>query len=450
MSREKKILITLGSVAILIIGYFIGALYYNGKFLSKTYVNNTNLGGMTLEEANKELAKSNSWNRILIKSDREEFLEIKAEEMDYKYIDSPNLPEVLNKQNKWKWPLALFKRSNYTTPVVAEYNENIIKEKLDGIDQLDTEALDARVIFSESSDAFVIEAHRDAIGLTREELFDLVKEAIDSREQELNLEKHMIKPNIYENDKSLIQAKDKANEHLEMKLTYNFSDREEVVDRSVLKDLIFVNGDQIDVDQEKAKEYVAGLARKYDTFGRSREFRTNTGEVITTSGGSYGWLTHRGKTIDELTQYIKDGEDRTIEPVYSYEALIRDTNDLGNSYVEIDLSRQMVYVYINGELKVQTPTVTGNISRGHNTPPGVFPLNYKERDAVLRGETYASPVRYWMPFNGDIGLHDADWRDSFGGNIYQNNGSHGCVNLPPSNAKTIFDLVYPGMPVVVH
>lgn len=450
MSREKKILITLGSVAILIIGYFIGALYYNGKFLSETYVNNTNLGGMTLDEAKNELAKSNSWNRITIQSDKEEFLEIKAGEIDYKYIDSPDLPEVFNKQNKWKWPLSIFKKSYYTTPVVAEYNEGKIKERLNGIDQLDTEALDARVAFSESSDAFVIEAHRDAIGLTREELFVLVKEAIDSRDREVNVEKHIVKPNIYENDQALIQARDKANEYLEMELTYNFSDREEIIDRSVLKDLIFVNGNEIDVNQEKAKEYIAELARKYDTFGRPREFKTNTGEVITTNGGSYGWLIHRGKTIDELTQHIKDGEDKTIEPVYSYEALIRDADDLGNSYVEIDLSQQMVYVYINGELKVQTPTVTGSVSGGHSTPPGVFPLNYKERDAVLRGESYASPVKYWMPFNGDIGLHDADWRNSFGGNIYQSNGSHGCVNLPPGNAQTIFDLVYPGMPVVVH
>ena len=55
-----------------------------------------------------------------------------------------------------------------------------------------------------------------------------------------------------------------------------------------------------------------------------------------------------------------------------------------------------------------------------------------------------------MPFNGDVGLHDADWRSNFGGDIYKNNGSHGCINLPPGNAKTIFELVYPGMPVIVH
>lgn len=110
----------------------------------------------------------------------------------------------------------------------------------------------------------------------------------------------------------------------------------------------------------------------------------------------------------------------------------------------------MVYLYIDGNLKVETPTVTGNVSQGHGTPTGVYPINYKERDATLTGETYESPVNYWMPFNKDIGLHDADWRDEFGGDLFKTSGSHGCINLPPGEAKTIFDSVYPGMPVIVH
>ena len=83
-----------------------------------------------------------------------------------------------------------------------------------------------------------------------------------------------------------------------------------------------------------------------------------------------------------------------------------------------------------GEEKVSTDCVTGNSSKGHDTPTGIYPINYLERDATLNGENYSSPVSYWMPFNGNIGLHDASWRSSFGGNIYKYSGSHGCVNLP--------------------
>ena len=63
---------------------------------------------------------------------------------------------------------------------------------------------------------------------------------------------------------------------------------------------------------------------------------------------------------------------------------------------------------------------------------------------------YESPVDYWMPFNGGIGLHDANWRSKFGGTIYETNGSHGCVNLPPSQVKELYDYLYKNVPVICH
>lgn len=405
---------------------------------------------MTLEKADKELAKSDSWDKITIKGDTEDFLEIKAKDIDYQYIDSPDLPEIFKEQNQWKWFIDIFKDSHYTTPVLSVYDKDKVKSMINSIPQLDKKLLNAKVIYSDEADKFIIEPHSYEIKITKEQLLDLVEQSIETRDSEVNIEKTIEQPQILSSDKELKSAMEKANKYLAMKLKYDFKDREELVDKSVLKDLIIVNEKEVDVDKEKAKEYVADLARKYDTYGRGRKFKTTSGKTITTEGGSYGWVTHRSKTADELIEHIKAGENKTIEPVYSYEVLRRQTDDIGNSYVEIDLKEQMVYVYIDGKLKVKTPTVTGSIAKGFDTPVGVYPLNYKERNATLTGEDYASPVDYWMPFNGNIGLHDADWRTEFGGDIYKTSGSHGCINLPPKNAKTMFDLVYPGMPVIVH
>jgi lipoprotein-anchoring transpeptidase ErfK/SrfK len=54
-----------------------------------------------------------------------------------------------------------------------------------------------------------------------------------------------------------------------------------------------------------------------------------------------------------------------------------------------------------------------------------------------------------MCFRPHYGLHDASWRDEFGGDIYEEDGSHGCVNLPTSAAATLYDLVDYGTPVIV-
>jgi len=55
-----------------------------------------------------------------------------------------------------------------------------------------------------------------------------------------------------------------------------------------------------------------------------------------------------------------------------------------------------------------------------------------------------------MPFNMNIGIHDASWRNSFGGNIYQASGSHGCVNAPEYLAKKIFENIEPGTPIICY
>jgi lipoprotein-anchoring transpeptidase ErfK/SrfK len=112
---------------------------------------------------------------------------------------------------------------------------------------------------------------------------------------------------------------------------------------------------------------------------------------------------------------------------------------------------------VDGQVVWDAPCVTGNLSKSYDTPAGLYSLTYKERDRVLRGKKqadgtyeYESPVSYWMPFNGGIGFHDANWRSRFGGDIYKTAGSHGCVNLPPEKAALLYDYVYAGMPVICY
>lgn len=115
--------------------------------------------------------------------------------------------------------------------------------------------------------------------------------------------------------------------------------------------------------------------------------------------------------------------------------------DVGDTYAEVDLSRQKAYFIKNGKVVLESDVVTGNPNKGNATPQGMYSLTYKTRNAVLRGQkkkdgtySYESPVKYWMPFNGGIGFHDASWQSSFGGNRYKSHGSHGCVNMPREKA----------------
>lgn len=55
-----------------------------------------------------------------------------------------------------------------------------------------------------------------------------------------------------------------------------------------------------------------------------------------------------------------------------------------------------------------------------------------------------------MPFNNNIGIHDASWRSEFGGNIYKSSGSHGCVNAPYTLAQAVFGSIDAGTAIVVY
>jgi hypothetical protein len=118
------------------------------------------------------------------------------------------------------------------------------------------------------------------------------------------------------------------------------------------------------------------------------------------------------------------------------------------TYADVNLTTQKMFFIKNGVKVLETDIVTGAPSMA--TPTGTFTLKGKSSPAVLVGPGYRSPVTYWMPFNGGIGFHDATWQPWFGGNRYLTNGSHGCINMPLSAAKTLYSSISVGDTVRVH
>ena len=128
------------------------------------------------------------------------------------------------------------------------------------------------------------------------------------------------------------------------------------------------------------------------------------------------------------------------------------TDDLAGNYIEVSLDSQHLWLYKDGALVTETDIVSGAPTPERETYRGAWPIAYKASPFTLSSEEYgyAETVKYWMPFAGDVGMHDASWRKSFGGNIYKTNGSHGCINLPTSVAKTIYNTIEKGWPVLVY
>ena len=242
------------------------------------------------------------------------------------------------------------------------------------------------------------------------------------------------------------------NELASASITLDFGVAQEVVDATLMQEWITETGDGIfAIDDASVEQYVESLAAKYDTFGLPVEFATSLGTTVTLSGGDYGWCLDQDATLAALRKAMDEGYRGTMEPVYLYSGMSHENGGIGYTYVEICISQQRMWCYENGELIVDTPVVTGNPNKGNGTPTGgVWAIDAKKRDAILTGEGYTSPVDYWMPFNGDVGIHDLKERAYFGGTIYLSNGSHGCVNTPYEQVQIIYDTVSIGTPVIVY
>ena len=457
-NAKKLVLgVLIAYVAIMALGYMGVSYYFSSHFLKGTTISGMDCSNKTADQVKKKIQKQLGQYKLRITEIDGKTETIQGSAIDLTYVDDGKIDELLSSQDRWKWITAFSAKKTYELAVTTTYDEKKLTGVLDDMSCFQQENIVAPedAYLEEQDGEYVIVPEVEGNTLDRTKVESAVKDAIENGKTEINLEELGCyeKPSVLQDDAGLIAERDAKNQLLKVDITYDFGDRSETVDGSVVKDWLIQDSDgNWTVDESKAAAYVQQLAYKYDTFGLTHEFTTHAGNKITLKGGDYGWVIKKSETTAALVEYIKEGKNGTVEPVYLYEGKSRDTNDIGGTYVEISIQDQEMWCYKDGVVVVDTPVVTGNVSKGYDTPAGgVWAIDAKKHDAVLKGEGYTQPVTYWMPFNGNVGIHDADtWRSQYGGEIYKTSGSHGCVNTPTANAEKIFHTVEIGTPVIVY
>ncbi len=461
-AKIATLIVLLLFVVVAAVIYVGGALHYSDKFFNGTRINGVSCANKTIDEVKEILQERVEDYELTIKfmdaEDGRAVVEtITGKDLGIKYTDDGGVDDLLEAQNPWKWIISFTQIDKFEVDTTYTYKENMIDVLLWDMEYYREENQ------VQSQDAYLkdcgtyYEIVPEVMGnaLDSEKVKALVVSAIEEGTTEVDLvasECYKV-PAVYQDDETLNSDMNQLNLLLKTNITYDFDDRTEVVDAAVVREWIYKDADGIwQVNEDKAGEYVQELKNKYDTFGRKRQFKTSLGKTVTLKGGDYGWAMKKQSTVNELIAAIKEGKQATMEPVYLYKGKSRATNDLGGTYVEISIDDQRMWCYKDGKLIVDTPVVTGDMSKEDRATPkgGVWAIDAKQTDRILRGEGYASHVDFWMPFNGGVGIHDASWRSKFGGEIYLTNGSHGCINTPFENAKKIYEAVSIGTAVVVY
>jgi lipoprotein-anchoring transpeptidase ErfK/SrfK len=130
----------------------------------------------------------------------------------------------------------------------------------------------------------------------------------------------------------------------------------------------------------------------------------------------------------------------------------------------ISLKEQVIRAYANGKQVFWSYVTTGR--PGLETDPGNFKVYWKVAPWTMhspwpKGSPYWYPdskVQMVMWFNGGAGIHDAYWRSRYGpGTNFphydptgEDNGTHGCVNVPYKNMLWLWNWTPTGTPVIVY
>ena len=430
------------------------------RFVVGTIINGVPVSGMTTADAEAYIEGYFNGGYTLEIEDSEGVREaITDTSIGYTVDVTGDLEAILKEENDGGRVSGPGVEHRYTVDAELKYDEAALRALLENMAFVKNASptSDAYITPYEEGKAFSIVPEVQGTEIDMDKLMAAVKDALNSQTRLLKVENLDCYKTIQvtADNADLNQMCANLNRYKDINITYVFGDQQEILPGlEAVKWIDGVSGSTVQVNQQKVAEYVKYLADKYDTYGKPHTFISTSGRQVSVNG-DYGWQINQAEEAVALTRMVQNGTNQTREPAYSRTAASRTGNDFGTTYVEVDMGLQHIYMYENGTLIAEAPIVTGNVAKGWTTPEGLYTLYYKERDRVLRGPkradgtySYESPVSYWMPFNGGIGLHDASWRGKFGGEIYKNNGSHGCINIPPKTAAVIYEHVYKGIPIL--
>ena len=440
--------------------------YYADRFFEGTYINGINCSNKTAYETEQLIASNVEDYSIEITARNQEPQAISGNQINYRYVSDGEVLDLLKQQKPYEWVKGFMETRSYTTQENVTFDKSLLQSEVKELKcaQAENQVEPENAYVALEGSEFTIVPETEGSKLKVKEAYKALDTAISGSQTSIDLGNT---PDVYavaavtSDDPTLQATRDAYNNYTKASITYTFGEQTVTLDGSTLKEwLQFDDKGQLVQDDasftQHIKDFVAQLASEHDTVGTTRSFNTTSGRTVSVYGSAYGWKIDQDAEAAQLTEEIRTGTQTTREPVYSMRANSYGYNDIGSTYIEVDLSSQHMYYYQNGSIIFDSDIVSGDIRYDDRaTPPGIFTLYYKKSPDVLRGEKkpdgtyeYETQVTYWMPFNGGIGFHDATWQAYFGGDRYTYAGSHGCINMPLDAAATLYSIIDTNVPIV--
>jgi hypothetical protein len=469
MPKQKRSLrwlwILLGIIGGLILAAYIGfSVFFMSHFMFNTTVNGVDVTFQSPDGVDAYLASEIEGYTLRIAAREDQNATITSSDIGLRYVADGQMDSRVASQQVWAWPLALLpENSSAIQHVSMQFDTQKLNTTLTALSFMNAEQMrapvDASLAFE--GNAYVISPGDEGTTLDLAKTETVVAEAIDEGLTTLNLDEEGLyaRPAVPADDPLLVGDRDTFNQYVPFQIIYTLGDRREVLDGNTTINWVdTAAGAGAPLNDDAVRAWVADFASRYDTLGSTRTIVNGFGEEKQVTGGTYGWQVDQEAEFWAIKAAFEQhlGEER--EPLLSGWAASLDAQDWGTTYLEVDLSRQYMWYYVDGTCVLETDVITGNPNTGYATPEGVYFIFSKAMNIVTRGDPlpgggyeWEVPVTYWMPFTySGCGFHDAYWQPSFGGDYYLYRGSHGCINMPPSLAQELYSIVEVDTPVITH
>lgn len=467
-SKKKVFAIVTASFACALSAiYLIGVAAFSFVLMPNTTSADVDLSWQTPESVQEMLESRISQSKFRVTGQGLDFT-ISSKDAGLALDADAATERMMADQDPWQWPIQVFARHDaseaLSNALSATQLANVVTSKVEELNATAQDPQSAYVMYSDSRGSYVVMPEVPGTKLDASSVLEEIAMAVIKLEPKVALDsKVKVAPAVLESDERLIAQRDKANALASPKVQVNMEGINVAnIDQEALVQWIALTPEyDALVDSQAVIVWAEALADSLNTIGSTRSYVRPDGKEITVSGGSYGWEVDSEELANQIAAMVNSGANGVIDvPVLQagngFSAV--GSKDWGSRYIDVDISEQHARFYDGDQIIWEAPIVSGK--RGiSDTPQGVWKLNSKGRNVTLTGRMtesgepeYETPVSYWMPFKGNsVGLHDANWQSSFGGSRYAiGAGSHGCVNLPPSSAAALYDIISVGDVVVVH
>ncbi|MCR4648320.1 MAG: L,D-transpeptidase [Lachnospiraceae bacterium] len=471
--RIGYIFITIISFLLILIAgvYFFGVYYFRHWFFPNTYINGINVSNDQYYVCDDIIRSQIVNHNIVVEDEDDTQIFIDGNEI-YSYNEEEiedAIAKIKTSQNPYLWPKSLFVKSEYVYNPQRFLNEErlleIVSESSLGKKDRYDASRKAEITYSEEKGYELVDDTHDLLDwqLCQEKILDASVRDTGFVSLKDNGTYKSIEADAQYYD--LLNKWEKISKTIDFDMTYKLATGESIeVDSSVVSNFLLLDedgevmfdedGDAM-LDSEKILAYVQELSDTYDNMYSDKKFKTTRGDVVTIPYSrytTYGSLMNVKAEAEELEKIVKSHKSPgEREPIYiKKEDRGTFNNGYNGTYVEVDVTGQHMYYYVDYRLVFDTDVVTGCKANGNMTPDCVCYIVNKARNVTLIGPGYESFVYHWMCITGQIGIHDATWRRTFGGEIYLYGGSHGCVNTPLDKMSELFQMIEIGTPVIVH